>query len=64
MQRTLQENVATPEQKVATLKVQQYDPERTAVERNRAKLDLELAQKALPCFLMAYELEQRMSTMK
>jgi hypothetical protein len=64
MQRTLSEHVESLDEKVETLKIQQYDPERTAAERHQASLDLELAEKALACLLTAYELEQKMSKMK
>ena len=61
MQRTLQEHVTALEQKVALLKMQQTDLERTSGERYQAALDLEIAEKALAHFKRAYELEQKIA---
>jgi uncharacterized small protein (DUF1192 family) len=58
MQRTLREHIVWLEEKIALLKVQQYDLERTKAERNQSSVDRERAEKALAVF---QKIEQKRS---
>jgi uncharacterized small protein (DUF1192 family) len=58
MQRTLREHIVWLEEKIALLKVQQYDLERTKAERNQSEVDRERAEKALAVF---QKIEQKRS---
>lgn len=61
MQRSLREHITFLEEKIASLKTQQGDRDRTPGERNQSAVDLGIAERALVHFQKAYELEQKLS---
>jgi hypothetical protein len=61
MQRTLSEHIAYLEEKIAALKNQLHDPEKSAFARAEMEIDLGIAERSLVHFQKAYVLEQKLS---
>ncbi len=61
MQRTLQEQIAFLEERIAMLEAQAVDLNRTAAERYQSSVDLSTAQSALLHFRKACELYKEIS---
>lgn len=64
MQRPLQEHITLLQQKIHTLRAQANDIYRTSGERFQATVDLALAERALDHFRKAYEIEQKVMSLK
>jgi len=62
VERSLREHITYLEQKIANLKAQASDPDRTADERYQSSIDIGIAERALVHFRRAYELEQEVAT--